>query len=257
MKSTQNLEMLHNPSSRMTQREVEEGIAEKPNGDAEKDDIEEEHEKDAEEEAKEAAHAPTIRLKEPLKEPEEKEGQKGQCSVKAEKMFEEAIKESWRSRRHAATANTASSLSAFVAIEPESLHNFVQQGEWLKLKIYVDSGATETVVGEDMLNNIKTIEGECARRGVEYEVANGVRIPNLGEKRFKGVTENGFERGLVAQVADVNKALLSVSRMVKSGHRVIFDPAGSYIQDCQSGEQMWLEEEHGMYSLTLWVKEGF
>ena len=66
-----------------------------------------------------------------------------------------------------------------------------------------------------------------------------------------------MERGIVAQVAEVNKALLSVSRMVKSGHRVIFDSSGSYIEDRQSGEKMWLEEEQGMYSLTLWVREGF
>ena len=55
----------------------------------------------------------------------------------------------------------------------------------------------------------------------------------------------------------MNKALLSVSRLVKGGHRVVFDEE-SYIEDKQSGERMWLREEKGMYALTLWVKnEGF
>ena len=83
-----------------------------------------------------------------------------------------------------------------------------------------------------------------------------MRIPNKGEKTFKGVSTEGCERGIVAQVADVNKALLSVSRMVKFGHRVVFD-AESYVEDKTTGEKMWLTEEGGMYALRLWVKEGF
>ncbi len=60
----------------------------------------------------------------------------------------------------------------------------------------------------------------------------------------------------MAQVADVNKALLSVSRMAKSGHRVVFD-VESYVGDKETGERMWLTEEGGMYALKLWVKGGF
>ena len=86
----------------------------------------------------------------------------------------------------------------------------------------VDSGATETVVGEEMLAMIETKDGPASKRGVEYEVANGVRIPNLGEKKFEAVTEDGIERNITAQVCEVNKALLSVSKMAKSGHRVVF-----------------------------------
>ena len=52
---------------------------------------------------------------------------------------------------------------------------------WEVLEMAVDSGATETVIGEDMVNAVATQEGPAMRRGVEYEVANGIRIPNLGE----------------------------------------------------------------------------
>ena len=54
--------------------------------------------------------------------------------------------------------------------------------------VYVDSGATETLVGTEMLDNIETKEGEAAKRGVKYEVADGTMIPNKGEKSFKGVS---------------------------------------------------------------------
>ena len=91
------------------------------------------------------------------------------------------------------------------------------------------------------------------RRGVKYEVANGVRIPNLGEKRFSGSSEEGIERTLTAQVCDVNKALLSVRKVVAAGNKVIFDSDDSFIEDKATGERMWLTEESSMYMLKLWV----
>ena len=56
-----------------------------------------------------------------------------------------------------------------------------------------------------------------------------------------------------ADVADVNKALLSVSRIVKAGSKVVFAPEGSYIED-SSGAHIPLKESNGMYMLSLWVR---
>ena len=133
----------------------------------------------------------------------------------------------------------------------------MSDGEWEEIELAVDSGASETVVNDDMLKTIQTQESAASRRGVEYEVANGVRIPNLGEKRFTGTSTEGISRKLTAQVCDVNKALLSVSKMTKNGNRVIFDSDGSYIEDKQTGERMNLTEKNGMYMLNLWTKRGF
>ena len=88
-------------------------------------------------------------------------------------------------------------------------------------------------------------------------MANGVKIPNLGEKRFIGVAENGISRGYTAQVCSVNKCLLSVSKVVRAGHRVVFDADGSYIEDKTSGEWMGLTESNGMFMLRLWTKRVF
>ena len=88
-------------------------------------------------------------------------------------------------------------------------------------------------------------------------MATGVTIPNLGEKKFIAAGEKGELRQMKVQVCDVNKALLSVSRMVKAGNRVVFDPLGSYVQDVQTGECMNLREEGGMYMLKLWAKRSF
>ena len=82
-------------------------------------------------------------------------------------------------------------------------------------------------------------------------------IDNLGEKKFVGHCEEGHMRGMTAQVCDVNKALLSVKRMVVAGNRVVFDPHGSYIEDVDTSERIQLKEKGGMYMLTLWVHKPF
>ena len=84
-------------------------------------------------------------------------------------------------------------------------------------------------------------------------------LPNLGEKKFLAISSEGVQRGLTMQVCDVNKGLLSVSKIVALGHRVVFDKEnGSYIEDTTSGERLWLQERGGMYILRLWVrKAGF
>ena len=97
-------------------------------------------------------------------------------------------------------------------------------------------------------------ESEGSRKGVEYKCANGDSIPNLGEKKFAAWTQENVGRIFKAQVCGVQQGLLSVKRMVAAGHRVIFDPQGSYIEDVDSHEQMALKERNGMYFLSLWTK---
>ena len=130
------------------------------------------------------------------------------------------------------------------------------QGDWEVIDMAVDSGATETVVSEEMLETIETKDGPAKKRGVEYEVADGDRIPNLGEKKFLGINEDGVERNITAQVCDVNKSLLSVKKVVDAGNRIVFDETGSYIEEKATGNKMWLREENGMYMLNMWVKKN-
>ena len=95
-------------------------------------------------------------------------------------------------------------------------------------------------------------------KGVQYEVADGTLIPNLGEKKFIAVSDNGVARQMRAQVCEVNKALLSVHLVVQAGNRVVLAASGSYVQDEHTGETTDLDEKGGMYMLKLWVKaQGF
>ena len=49
-------------------------------------------------------------------------------------------------------------------------------------ELFVDSGAAETVIHEDMLSSLLRVEDPTKRRGVHYEVASAVRVSNLGEE---------------------------------------------------------------------------
>ena len=56
------------------------------------------------------------------------------------------------------------------------------------------------------------------------------------------------------QVADISRPLLSVSRAVDSGCRVVFDEDWSYIEDKMSGERTSIERKGGLYVMESWVK---
>ena len=145
-------------------------------------------------------------------------------------------------------------LNPLITIEPGGMHRIQTSGDWEEVEFAVDSGATETVVNDEMLASIETKPSAASQRGVEYEVANGETIPNLGEKKFKGFSSDGHAKDITAQVCDVNKALLSVRKVVAAGNRVIFEHEGAYIEDPE-GRKIWLEEKQGMYMLKLWVKK--
>ena len=78
----------------------------------------------------------------------------------------------------------------------------------------------------------------------------------MGEKTFGACTDDGTILRLNAQVTEVNKALLSVAKIVSVGNRVVFEKDGSYIEDTKSGEWIPLEEKNGNYILRLWVHKN-
>ena len=141
-------------------------------------------------------------------------------------------------------------VGSLTEVRLESVRGLEDVPEWESLIMSVDSGAGATVVGENMIKAVSAIN---PRPDIKYEVADGSHIPNMGEKDFAAFTDCGSLRRITAQVTEVNKALLSVARLVQSGHRAVFDPAMSYIEHCESGEWFPLEESNGTYALRLWI----
>ena len=58
-------------------------------------------------------------------------------------------------------------------------------------------------------------------------------------------------------MCDVNKPLLSVSKIVNAGNRVVFEGDGGYIIDLHSGEKIRMRVQGGMYHIKTWVRLSF
>ena len=92
-------------------------------------------------------------------------------------------------------------------------------------------------------------------REMEYEVANGESIPNLGERRCQMWTEGAAEPKLISmQVADVHKALLSLSRCADMGYESRFGSAMGCLIDSASGEVIPLTRKGNLYVLNAWIR---
>ena len=95
----------------------------------------------------------------------------------------------------------------------------------------MDSGAANNVMPRRTVrnpDNIRPSKGSIAN--VHYIAANNGRIPNEGEIDSKFNTNEGNQESMVFQIAEVNKALGSISYLVDNGYSVTFD------QDLASGK---------------------
>ena len=127
--------------------------------------------------------------------------------------------------------------------------------EWEELEFLVDSGASATVVGKDDAKAVEASEPDPSRH---YKMADGSIIPHMGDKQIRAVADELAASGQYkplnfgCSVADVDKPLLSVAQVVKSGGTVVFSQAGSYI-DLGDGRRDQIEFNNGLYVLKLWV----
>ena len=127
---------------------------------------------------------------------------------------------------------------------------------WREIEITVDSGACDTVIPTDECKEITIHESKQSKAGMEYEVANGEVLPNLGERRCLMMTENSTTPKIIAfQVADVHKALLSVTRAADMGYQCVLGKTGGWLQDEEMTERIPIIRKGNLYVMRVWVKE--
>ena len=99
-------------------------------------------------------------------------------------------------------SNPPSTVSSLLELKDEEVNAVEDPDEWEELEVMVDSGASHTVIGHDM---VKAVESTNRKPGVSYQLADGSRVPHMGEKSFRAYTDAGLLRNVVAQVTDVHK----------------------------------------------------
>ena len=96
----------------------------------------------------------------------------------------------------------------------------ISPAEWVLVDVIADSGACETVMPKGLCSNIQFRESAASKAGVEYEVASGNLVSNLGERHCEIFHDGaGSSMMMQFQVADIHRPLLSRSRAADQGFR--------------------------------------
>ena len=129
--------------------------------------------------------------------------------------------------------------------------------EWVEIELTADSGACDTVIPRAMADSIPIMPSLASLRGMEYEVANGQSIPNLGERRCLVWTERATDvKRMTMQMADVHKGLLSLSRCADMGFESRFGRRAGALVCEATGEVIPLVRKGKLYVLRVWVKSA-
>ena len=94
------------------------------------------------------------------------------------------------------------------------------------------------------------------RAGGRDRAANGSRLPNLGQQVASFRTPEGLSRSLRFQIAGVERPLISVAQLAKTGHRVEFGADEGHIVHVPSGQRFRLQRTGGVYLLRMLVRDA-
>ena len=144
----------------------------------------------------------------------------------------------------------------------------VDETNWEKMEVTVDSGAAHSVADGDVWPTIPRMESLGSKAGSVYLGPGKEKIPNRGQKSLTVKTEgNPAIRKMTFQDAAVRKPLAAVSGITDKGNVVLFDKKGSFIApaDCpevttirelirQIKHRIELERKKGVYVMPIWVQ---
>ena len=129
------------------------------------------------------------------------------------------------------------------------------EAETKVVEAVVDSGAEDSVTPPGVFMS-KVAPSVMSREGRRYRAANGSPIPNLGQTIVHFQDGDGQTCGLPFQVAEVDRPLISVSRLAAAGCKVTFLEDRGEILHVASGKCLPLVRRDGVYILELRVRSG-
>ena len=94
------------------------------------------------------------------------------------------------------------------------------------------------------------------RAGGRHRAANGARIPNLGQQVAAFTTAEGHSCSLRFQIAGVERPLVSVSQLARTGHTVEFSKDMAVVTHRASGRKLKLPRVGGVYVIKMRVRDA-
>ena len=134
-----------------------------------------------------------------------------------------------------------------------------ENGGWIKVRSVMDSGCGKSVAPPGMCPWHPIVESEGSKRGQEFVSASEDVLPNLGEQHLEVVMPNGRETAVNYQMADVSRALNSISEICDAGHpdfghHVVFGRHGGMVVNLETGMTTPFERDVNIYCMDFWVK---
>ena len=120
-----------------------------------------------------------------------------------------------------------------------------------RVQVAIDSGVAASVMPEGLLSGHTVLPSDGSKRGVQYLVADGGRIPNLGEVHLGFLTKEKHKCRITFQVANVKRPLLAVGTLTKAGNDVHFTASGGQIVNRRTKRVINFSKVDGTYVLEL------
>ena len=169
-------------------------------------------------------------------------------------------KKKQRERHHAGCANLNILTSQEINGRGREVYSVAKANMrtiWKKVEAAVDSGACDNVGNPREFPGIEIKETEESKSNNpainSWISAGGDGIPKLGEMQIPFVTNEGKRVRMRMKAGDVNKTLISVSRLQEAG----FDTNLTkypHLRNTKIGEKINLVRKGGMFILTMWIK---
>ena len=105
-----------------------------------------------------------------------------------------------------------------------------------ELLAFVDSVAVDNVLPKSVCTEYPLEATSKSQSGVGFKGANGSRIKHYGQRRFRVKTSAGSNMNTTWEVADVRKPLISASRLLERGHKLVLDEKPRI--QCKNGDSI-------------------
>ncbi len=131
-----------------------------------------------------------------------------------------------------------------------------EQEKWKKMTITVDSGATISVIPENIASELPVTDSKASIHKTKFRAANGGIITSRGRREVHGRTDDGIACKVGFEVCGVTKTLGAVCEMIDSGNKVVFDSAGCYILNKKTMKKTELTRRGGAFEFDVWYNTG-
>ena len=124
----------------------------------------------------------------------------------------------------------------------------------MEVESVMDSGSAEWVAHKDHFPDYPSEESPGSRRGQHFTSATGEEVPNEGQKVIPVVTEEGRNKKVTWQLAEVQKPLTAVGKICDNDAICVFGKRGGFIRDMANGEMTKFNRKNGIYVLKMWMR---